>query len=318
MELGSIAGILIGIISGIVLFIKGIKSCKCTMRGISIERDHTDELGRQQEFTLKIIEMMNNAERGEEFKKQLDCISEENSEFSDLTEISDLTRKNTKETTKDQIIKILQILNNQEPEIKSKSKAGKMFESLINVVKKKRDNVARDKIRNELTKEISKMQINESKNKKRKKNRKLRQSRQSRQRRHSTHTETIQRQYSNNINRNRRHTLGANDVQDVNRARDLHEKVTHTKSDESKAKMVHRDRGQQENRADMRFQFDRDLSIPNMKEKIEESKMAPHRREMSLKDKKKEDKKNSKDPQERTTFHSDGEEKVVTNFFVKK
>lgn len=307
MELGSIAGILIGIISGIVLFIKGIKSCKCTMRGISIERDHTDELGRQQEFTLKIIEMMNNAERGEEFKKQLDCISEENSEFSDLTEISDLTRKNTKETTKDQIIKILQILNNQEPEIKSKSKAGKMFESLINVVKKKRDNVARDKIRNELTKEISKMQINESKNKKRKKNRK---SRQSRQRRHSTHTETIQRQYSNNINRNRRHTLGANDVDDVNRAKDFHEQ--HFRND------LPQDRVLEQPRADMRFQFDRDLSIPNMKEKIEESKMAPHRREMSLKDKKKEDKKNSKDPQERTTFHSDGEEKVVTNFFVKK
>lgn len=299
MELGSIAGILIGIISGIVLFIKGIKSCKCTMKGISIERDHTDELGRQQEFTLKIIEMMNNAERGEEFKKQLDCISEENSEFSDLTEISDLTRNNTKETTKDQIIKILQILNNQEPEIKSKSKAGRVFESVVNTLKKKRDNVARDKIRNELTKEISKMQINESKNKKRKKNRK------SRQRRHSTHTETIQRQYSNNINRNRRHTLGANDVQDVNRARDLHEQP------------FKNDREREEPRADMKFQFDRDLSIPNMKEKIEESKMAPHRREMSLKHKK-EDKKNSKDPQERTTFHSDGEEKVVTNFFVKK
>ena len=55
-----------------------------------------------------------------------------------------------------------------------------------------------------------------------------------------------------------------------------------------------------------------------MKEKKEESKMAPHRRGMSVKDKKKEDKKNRKDPQERTTFHSDGEEKVVTNFFVKK
>lgn len=317
MELGSIAGILIGIISGIVLFIKGIKSCKCTMRGISIERDHTDELGRQQEFTLKIIEMMNNAERGEEFKKQLDCISEENSEFSDLTEISDLTRKNTKEKTKDQIIKILQILNNQEPEIKSKSRAGKMFESLINTVKKKRDNVARDKIRNELTKEISKMQINESKNKKRKKNRK---SRQSRQRRHSTHTETIQRQYSNNINRNRRHTLGANDVDDVNRARDLHERgsLRENLHEQPFRNDLRQDRVLEQPRADMRFQFDRDLSIPNMKEKIEESKMAPHRREMSLKDKKKEDKKNSKDPQERTTFHSDGEEKVVTNFFVKK
>lgn len=55
----SVAGLVLGISSGLVLFIKGIKKCKCTKRGISLEREYNDEVGRQQEFTLKLVELLN-------------------------------------------------------------------------------------------------------------------------------------------------------------------------------------------------------------------------------------------------------------------
>jgi hypothetical protein len=59
MDAVSITGLILGIASGLVLFIKGIRKCKISKQGIDMERDSdaNNDLADQQAFTLKLLEL---------------------------------------------------------------------------------------------------------------------------------------------------------------------------------------------------------------------------------------------------------------------
>lgn len=82
MEPVSIIALSLSVISGLVMFIKGIKKCKCSKQGVMVERDiEKDALSNQQEFTLKLIELMKTYDEKknimEELKKKSAEVNEE-------------------------------------------------------------------------------------------------------------------------------------------------------------------------------------------------------------------------------------------------
>ena len=58
MEVATIGGLVVGILSSLAIFIKGIRKCKCTRRGLTLERETKDDLQKQQEFTIKLIKLL--------------------------------------------------------------------------------------------------------------------------------------------------------------------------------------------------------------------------------------------------------------------
>jgi hypothetical protein len=78
----SISALILAVISGIAVFIKGIKKCRISSKGMVLEREtQNSELAKQQEFTLKLIELMN----------ALPTKDEE----SDIQSISEITQEKT-------------------------------------------------------------------------------------------------------------------------------------------------------------------------------------------------------------------------------
>ena len=59
MEPITITALALSITSGLVIFVRSIRKCRCSKQGLFLERDtEKDELSNQQEFTLKLIELM--------------------------------------------------------------------------------------------------------------------------------------------------------------------------------------------------------------------------------------------------------------------
>ena len=44
MEVVTIGGLIVGILSSLAIFIKGIRKCKCTRRGLTLERETKDKI----------------------------------------------------------------------------------------------------------------------------------------------------------------------------------------------------------------------------------------------------------------------------------
>lgn len=81
MEPISISAFIMALISSFVLFIKGIRICKCNKGGFEIERDVNYDIEQQQEYTLKLIKALKNSytPRKENNKYDKDCKIERDS-----------------------------------------------------------------------------------------------------------------------------------------------------------------------------------------------------------------------------------------------
>lgn len=58
MDSIAVISLVMSIISGVVLFIKGIKKCKCYKGQFEIERDINSDIEKQQEYTLRLIKAL--------------------------------------------------------------------------------------------------------------------------------------------------------------------------------------------------------------------------------------------------------------------
>jgi hypothetical protein len=135
----SIAGLVLGIGSGLVLFIKGVRKCKCTKRGISLERESNNELGRQQEFTLKLVELLHT------YPKEFPDVP--GGSASGLSEISEEITPEIK----DKMSKMLEILNNVNDQRTNPHKRTKTLKAVLGSSKKEQ---MRKQIRKEVEQEI--------------------------------------------------------------------------------------------------------------------------------------------------------------------
>ena len=147
MDVISIGGLVLGIVSSIAIFIKGIRKCKCTGRGLTLERESKDDLQKQQDFTIKLIKLLQTyPASGQEYT---DNISEKGQSTGGLSEISEEIAPEIK----DQMIRMLQILSEDVSTSSQNKNRKKMVMSILRPMKR-RDQTTRDRIRKEIENEI--------------------------------------------------------------------------------------------------------------------------------------------------------------------
>jgi hypothetical protein len=144
----SISALILAIISGIVVFIKGIRKCRISSKGMFLERDtQNSELSKQQEFTLKLIELLNDLPQKDE--------------ESDINSISEIIQKKTPDIN-NKLKNIIEILDaaDKEGEKKGNNERKKDRNKENNKEKRK---VLKKERKNEHTLDISSIE-NELKN----------------------------------------------------------------------------------------------------------------------------------------------------------
>jgi hypothetical protein len=142
----SISALILAIISGIVVFIKGIRKCRISSKGMFLERDtQNSELSKQQEFTLKLIELLNDLPQKDE--------------ESDINSISEIIQKKTPDIN-NKLKNIIEILDAEKGEKKGNNELKKDRNNEHNKEKRK---VLKKERKNEHTLDISSIE-NELKN----------------------------------------------------------------------------------------------------------------------------------------------------------
>lgn len=163
MDVVSIGGLVLGILSSIAIFIKGIRKCKCTRRGLTLERETKDDLQKQQEFTIKLIKLLQTyppPENGQEYSNNVE--EKEGQSSGGLSEISEEVAPEIKE----QMIRMLEILNEDKYSKNNINKTKKKKIRKILTPMKNRDERMRAKIRKEVEiemREKMETEINKSK-----------------------------------------------------------------------------------------------------------------------------------------------------------
>lgn len=142
----SIAGLVLGVASGLVLFIKSIRKCKCTKQGISLERESNDELGKQQDFTIKLIELL------QAYPKQCqeNVSPDDGISGGGRSEISEEVAPEIK----DKMLKMLEILNTADKSTTPIKRTKTLKAILVSKNQKDKEEEIRNKIRQDIEREI--------------------------------------------------------------------------------------------------------------------------------------------------------------------
>ena len=158
MDVISIGGLILGVLSSIAMFIKGIRTCRCTKRGLSLEREIKDDLERQQEFTINLIKLLQTYPIPEADRQ---CIPEnEGKSTGGLSEISEELAPEIKE----QMLKMLKILNTNDPNKdsnKDSNKSSPFGRRFRRFKHPKREEEIREEIRDEMRKSVE-IELNRS------------------------------------------------------------------------------------------------------------------------------------------------------------
>ena len=162
MDVISIGGLILGVLSSIAMFIKGIRTCRCTKRGLSLEREIKDDLERQQEFTINLIKLLQTYPIPEADRQ---CIPEnEVKSTGGLSEISEELAPEIKE----QMLKMLEILNTNDPNKdpnkdsnKDSNKSSPFGRRFRRFKHPKREEEIREEIRDEMRKSVE-IELNRS------------------------------------------------------------------------------------------------------------------------------------------------------------